>query len=284
MSHHSKIDFEPGHAPLRFDLRRRHLLQALALALLPACGREAPESSPEPRTRTAPVRAVDDPNFRVSTMHLPGLIDAADQGAFIALLRAIDDAYPAGRLDISLYPEARAIKTLVDGDSDLVFPLLRESEAAAAKLPYRFSTESFGKVSFVLYSHVDRKWRRNDVDKAIAQNSPLTLIGPQELGIPVQQFNGFEAAFARIDAGRVDGLLWAQEEADAVLRESGRNSIHRSHFADYDDVFAVARNPRGDFVDLTLSAIIRTLRGGGRLASLYQAVHQNYNDWQPGRG
>ncbi len=179
---------------------------------LPACSREFPEPGNSAQKAKTNLRSIDDPNFLVSTMLLPGLIDAPDQGPFIDLIRALDQTYPAGRLDITLYPEARALKTVVDGSSDLVFPLLRENQGVAAQLPYRFSSESFGKVSFVLYSHVERKLTALDIAKAIAEDRPLAIIGPQELGIPVQQFNGFEAAFARVEAGRVDGLVWAQEE------------------------------------------------------------------------
>ncbi len=69
-----------------------------------------------------------------------------------------------------------------------------------------------------------------------------------------------------------------------VLGALALKAIHRSHYRDYDDVFALARSARCDFVERTLSAIIRRVRENGSLAQLYRPVHQPYANWQLGRG
>jgi polar amino acid transport system substrate-binding protein len=268
-------------------LRRKLALSAgLSLLGLSACSRENPGAPPKAAATAgnvgSSVRADNAPDFEVSGILLPGLVDSASSGSFVELVSAIDMAYPEGRIVIKAFPRARAIANVVVGISDFAFPIMRLGPAAEAKLPFRFSTESVGRVSFVLYSHVRLRLTKKKLLERAGRGLPYVVLAPDaDWGVPTQPMFDFVSAFKMIDAGRIDGLLWAQEEADRMLRDLDLKTIHREHFQDYDDVFVMPRTTRGNFVDQVLNRVIRNMRASGVLATLYEKVHRPYLNWQP---
>lgn len=82
-------------------------------------------------------------------------------------------------------------------------------------------------------------------------------------------------------AGRIDGFVWAQEEADIALRNLGIKNISRQHFADFKDVFVIPLGSKGDEIDQYLTKIISQLEASGELKILYEAIHLPYDNWQP---
>ncbi len=269
--------------------RREFLLATLALGLM-SCGKSPADSkgsgqSPVSPTATGPVAARrndDDPDLLASALLLPGLVDSSSEGSFIELVKAIDEFYDRGRILITAYPVARAYSNVAEGVADFGFPVMRLDAGVESKLPYRFSAESVGQVCFVLYSNTERPITANGFRSALNNQRPYEVEAPPlDWGFPTRPLVDFESSFRKISAGRIDGLLWAQEEADQVLRQLGLKNIHREHFRDYDDVFIVPRSERGNFVDRALGEAIRKLRASGRLSALYANVHHPYQEWQP---
>lgn len=271
-------------------LRRRLTLSGglVALGLAACSGESAPPATSEKRTTIpaalpAPKR-VDAPDLEAHGLLLPGLIDSASEGAFIDLIKAIDEAYSEGSIAIRVFPSARLDANVAQGVSDFAFPVMRLGPEAEAKMPYRFSTESLGRVSFVLYSHRDQPLDRQQLIDAARRDRAFRVQAPDsEWGFPTQRFIDFAEAFRLLDARRIDGFLWAQEEADLILRRLGLKSIHREHFQDYEDVLWVPKTARGDFVDQVLTRVIRSMRESGTLATHYARVHRAYQNWQPYR-
>ena len=249
---------------------RRRFVASLALGLCPVLA------------RAAATRSTESADLIGNGFLLPGLIEPDASGPFVDLVRGLDQVYAEGSFRLLAYPMARAYDNVVRGLSDFVFPVIRLPAEVEARLPYRYSTESMGRVSFVLYSHASTPLSRADLFEAARQGRPWRIEAPPlDIGFPVLPYTNLEGAFKRLQARRIDGLVWAQEEADLILRQLGLPGIRRAHFQDFEDVFVVARNARGDFVDGVLSRTLRTLRADGRLARLYSKVHQPYQAWQP---
>lgn len=272
--------------------RRLLLISGLGLAMS-ACSREesvqvvskadgAP-STAQPLLAPLTTRAVNAPDIEVGTFLLPGLVDSAGKGPVIDLINAIAATYTGGKFIIQPAPLARVVSDLVNGTTDAFVPDLRLPDENQRK--YRFSTESIGKVHFVLYSRKTAALRTKDIQQA--QGKPPgdfpytieTVLIPW--GFPTIDFTDLTSAFKKLDAGHINAFLWAQEEADAELRRLGLNNIVREEFRAFEDVFAVTKGPRGDFVDNILSNGIRQLRESGELQRLYSRIHRPYDPWQP---
>lgn len=264
-------------------LRRRLVFGAAGALAVGACSEPPVDDellAPAATAGHAP-RPVDAPDLHAGAILLPGLIDNPVDGPFIGLLHAIEQVYAQGRISVEVGPTKRVFDAIARGVCDLGLPTIR-LPGAGARLPYRHSSTPFGTVSFVLYSHRARPVARADIEAFARGECALRVEGPElDWGFPVQPFSTFDSALRKVDAGRIDAFLWAQEEADQVLRGLRLGTIRRSLYGTFGDVFLLPLGPRGDFVDGVLSAAIGKLRAGGRLDTLYRRIHGPWDPWQP---
>lgn len=273
--------------------RRRLLAAALAGIGLSACTRRDPEppaADPGAHATDAvltslaantPARRIDDPDLLTDTILLPGLINSSSDGPFIDLVKAIDDAYRGGRMPIRTVPLGRLQYGVSRGITDVAFPAINALSDIDPALPFRFSTTPVGAVAIVIYSNRSRPVTHADLVAYARGGTPLRVHSSAvDWGFPAQPFTTLESALRRVDAGRMDALLWAQEEADTELRRLGLTRIHRELHGHFDDIFLLPKGPRGDFVDRTLTEAISRLREDGRLDPLYRRIHRPWDDWQ----
>lgn len=113
------------------------------------------------------------------------------------------------------------------------------------------------------------------------QRDLLIEATPGFLPIPLQRSMSIEQSLRKLSRGRIDAFIWAQEEADLVLRQLGLTNIHREHFGDFEDVFIIAKGAAGDDMDHFLNTAIDRLAASGKLAEIYSRLHRPYEVWQP---
>ncbi|WP_429044903.1 ABC transporter substrate-binding protein [Aeromonas hydrophila] len=234
------------------------------------------------RADTAPAPAAKP--VRLLNAHLgelPGLINADKTGPFVDLVRAIDELYPEVSIRITIYPLARAMAGVIAGTADFSLPAIRNLQDADL-LPYRFSTRSFGKVTHVLYSNTDHLITPDMAYGIVPTKRDLLIEAtPGFLPIPLQRSMSIEQSLRKLSRGRIDAFIWAQEEADLMLRQLKLTNIHREHLGDFEDVFIIAKGPTGDEVDRFLGEAIDRLAASGKLAEIYSRLHCPYVEWQP---
>ena len=212
---------------------------------------------------------------------LPGLINADKTGPFVDLVRAIDDLHPDVTIRITVYPIARAMAGVINHKADLGLPAIRNLKDVDM-LPYRFSTRSFGKVAHVIYSNT-----ANPVTTDMAygieatQRDLLIEAVPGELPFQVQRSMSIEQSLRKLSRGRIDAFIWAQEEADLMLRQLGLTNIQREFFGDFEDVFIIQKGAAGNEMDAFLAQAIEKLAESGKLEAIYSKIHSPYEHWQP---
>ncbi len=228
-------------------------------------------------------------NLIASLAQLPGLADTPEKGAFVDLVKALDDEYTGGKITIEIYPMARSINNVIEGNADFHIPVFVNPVVPVSKLPFRYISERIGKTSFVLYSNIDKPITVKMINDAIARGGKFPYKIETAHGIegnynfPLLPAKDIEQSLRKVGAGRIDAMLWAQEEADTVLRELKIKTILRSHMIDFEDTILIQKGPAGDRIDKILSEAVRKLRKSGRLQVLWAKVHRPYNDWQPSR-
>jgi polar amino acid transport system substrate-binding protein len=226
-------------------------------------------------------------DLRASLAHLPKLIDSAESGTFVELIKAIDDVYVDGTIARQMFPFARSINSVLDGSADFHIPMLRNPEIGDSTLPYRFVSEPMGEVRVVLYSHVDQPLTGAILREALKKPRRFpyqieTLRGtPDIVPFPVTYANTVDQGLQKVAAKRIDAFLMAQEEADFTVRKLKLKSLHRSYYTSFEDVIVISKNPAGDAINAILSNAIRILKANGRWNAIYEKVHRPYEDWQP---
>lgn len=243
----------------------------------------APTAHAPEKAAGAPGRRGDDPVILAEGKILPGLSESADKGPFVDLLKAMDEVYAEGEIKISVAPTARMMDNVTRGIVDLGFPAIRLRPDADAHLPMRYSTRAYGEVTFVIYSNVNKPISRKDLEEGRKANTfPYAVEAPvYDWDFPYEPFTTFENALNKVATGRIDALVWAQEETDVVLRQMKLTNIRREVYGSYEDLFMLPRGSRGDHVDAVITRTLDSLKASGRLREIYDRIHRPYDPWQP---
>jgi hypothetical protein len=241
----------------------------------------------------AAMAAQEEGLLRASLADLPGLsglsgsADRPGYGPFEELVKAIDEAYRGGRIVMDVYPFARSVNNVLVGAADFHVPSIRNPEVDQGELPYGTVSVPMGKVAFVIYSNSAKILTRSALKSTIEAGGPLQydidVAGGIQDQFPfrVSTTNDIERSLKKVSAGRLDALIWAQEDTDLALRALRLANIHREFWMDFDDVIIVPKGSKGERLDRLLSAALTRLSEEGRLEKLHDAIHKPYWDWQP---
>ncbi|WP_421318534.1 ABC transporter substrate-binding protein [Aeromonas veronii] len=252
------------------------LLLAAALTGSVTLGLSRSTASDTATTQAKPVRIIN-----AHLGELPGLINADKTGPFVDLVHAIDDLYPDVTIKITIYPLARAMVGVIAGKADLGLPAIRNLKDVDM-LPYRFSTRSFGKVTHVIYSNTANPVTTDMAYGIVPTKRDLLIEAvPDYMPFPVQRSMSIEQSLRKLSRGRIDAFVWAQEEADLMLKQLGLTNIRREFFGDFEDVFIIQKGAAGDEMDEFLRQAIDQLAATGKLAEIYEKIHRPYVEWQP---
>ncbi|MEJ2794341.1 transporter substrate-binding domain-containing protein [Iodobacter sp. LRB] len=224
---------------------------------------------------------INNPDIHGVAVFLPEILENAETGPFPGLLKTINKYYPEGKISISIEPVKRVYLDTNNKNADFRFPIMKISEGADNYTPYQFSKEMLGKVSFVLYTFSKKPLTKEDILKVANLAKYSIEAPPVNWGFSTKSVVNLEQSLKKLNAGRIDALIWAQEEADYIIKKFKLNQIHRAHFDDYPDVLFLSCNQRGDFVNNALSKAIAAARASGELQKAYIKVHKPYQDWQP---
>ena len=221
----------------------------------------------------------------LSVAYIPLLAESPEQGAYIDFMKALDQHYTSGEFEIGVYPFARSLKNVIDGQADMHIPMIRSPYKVYEGVPYQLSQESTGEVCFVIYSHVDNPITKADLladrEQALVVD---TVRGIQELirfPFNIQEISEIDHGLIRILHKRIDAFLFAQEETDYRLRELKLKQVHREPMDCYDEVIVLPQSEEGNRLNKELSAMLKTLRTSGVLDELRKPVHVPYIPWQP---
>jgi ABC-type amino acid transport substrate-binding protein len=231
------------------------------------------------------------PEILVGAGLIPGMVNSSTDGLMVDLIKAMAETYQSGvggaskggSMVIKAMTLGRLDVDLVEGSVDITMPYIRMKPEDDAQFKYRFTKQAYGNVAFVLYSRKAAPVTVEALKSAAGQQPfPYKVESTEyEWGFPVTQFLSFESAFKKLSAGRIDAFIWAQEEADEELRRQGDKGIVRELYGVYEDVFAVQRNARGDFVEKVYDQVLDAMRRSGKLKALYSKIHLPFDPWQP---
>lgn len=208
---------------------------------------------------------------------LPGLINADGSGPFVDFVRRIDELDSNVKINIYVYPIHRALYGVINGTAHFALPAIRADDPEG-KLPFRFSSKTFGLVTHVLYTNKNKSFTSEQLWTQ-PENYIIEAV-PEYMPFNVFRSSNINSSFLKLSMGRIDGFVWAQEEADIALRKLDLKNIRRQFFYDFEDVFIIPEGPKGDWIDDYLTRMIDKLKESGELEAIYKAIHLPYDDWQ----
>ncbi len=195
--------------------------------------------------------------------------------------------YTKGKITVGVFPFARSVNNVMTGEADFHIPSIRNPDIDQSKLPYGTVKVPMGKVAFVIYSNSNKIITKKMLTDAIAAGGVFPYKIDIAAGIENQypfagnSANDIITSLRKLAVGRIDGLVWAQEEVDAALKDLKLKNIHRDFWKDFDDVIIIPKGPEGERLDTLLSAVLTTLKADGRLNAIHSKVHHSFDSWQP---
>jgi polar amino acid transport system substrate-binding protein len=224
-------------------------------------------------------------DLKASVAEIPGLADSTGKGPLIDLVKAIDEAYTEGSINIKTYPFNRSVNNVVTGEADFHLPYMENPEVDQSKLPFYNECEPLGKVYFVLYTNTDKIITKKNVYDIVSSKSkmPYTIEAPggDQYPFTIIQTNDIVTSLKKLALGRLDGVLWAVDEADVVLKSLKLKNIHRELIIEGNSSLIVRKGSGSDKVIKKLNDAIIVLRKNGKLESIHSKLHLPYTEWQP---
>ena len=221
-----------------------------------------------------PVCASD---LKGSIAELPVLSESKDKGVLVDLVKAM--AQTSGeKIEIQVVPFNKSVHDLMDGKADFHLPLIKAENIDETTLDYDHSTETIFHVNFVLYTNKDKP-----IDKSKLKDYKIEtdLAHVKYFDFPIKGSTRLDSSLKKVNAGRIDGFIFADVNADPIIKKEGLKNIHRELYKVFDVKIIVPKGQKGKATDTFLTETIEKMRADGSFDKIMSPIDQPYNDWQP---
>ncbi len=221
-----------------------------------------------------PVGASD---MKASLAKMPVYAVTADKGVLVDLTKAM--AKTSGKaIEIQVVPFNKSMHDLMDGKADFHMPLIKPENVDEAKLNYANSKETIFHVNFVLYTNKNKPIDKSKL-KDYRIETDLAHVG--YFDFPVKGSTRIDSSLKKVNAGRIDGFIFADFASDPIVKKEGMKNIHRELYKVFDVKIILPKGEKGKATDAFLTETIEKMRADGSFDKIMSPIDQPYNDWQP---
>lgn len=215
--------------------------------------------------------------FAASLAQMPVYAESVDKGVLVDLVKAIEKE-SGTVIKREVVPFARSLDNVVNRRADFHLPLIMAPDLDEAKLGYDHSTETIFHVNFVLYANKNKPL---DPAKLASYKLETDRAHTQYFPFAVEPTSSIESSLKKVDAGRIDGFIFADFASDPLVKQLGLKNVHRSLYKVFDVKIILPKGARGGEVDKFLSTHIQALRQKGVYDKIMGPIDVRYVDWQP---
>lgn len=205
---------------------------------------------------------------------------------YTGLTKAILDA--AGvKYTIEVLPFARAVFMIEAKQADLLVCEIENPDTAkAASQKVDTSTTPLFQLAFVLYANKAKPLSVDELKKGNPKNWVIETDIAHTDYFPFATVGSatFDASLKKVDAGRIDGYVFAQPSTDGALKRLELKNITRTFYGFYTAKVILQKGARGGALDKVLTSGLDKIKANGtydKLMAAYIAGASKYIDWQP---
>jgi len=216
--------------------------------------------------------------LKVSLAQMPVYAESLEKGVLVDFAKALAAA-SGSSLNMVVVPFKRSMDNVITKQVDLHMPLIKNPLDDEAKLPYSHSTATIFHVNFVIYSN-----KNKPLDMANLKQYKLETDAAH---VPYFDFNpapstSIEGSLKKVDAGRIDGFVFADFACDPIVKGQALNNIKRALYKRYDVKIILPKGAQNGEIDKLLSEAIKKMTAAGSFVKIMGPIDTNYVDWQPG--
>ena len=218
--------------------------------------------------------------FKVTAADIPA------KNSFINLVKAIGEE-TGNTFNIEIYPNARMLSMVENKLADFGVPCLETPYVdKKKKLNFDYSTTTIFNIVYVLYTPADKDIKSKELLAGNPENYRIErfISSIDTFPFPTIATMNPVSTFKKLDAGRIDGCIFAQTTGDYTLRKLNLKNIKRQYYNSFNSKFAIQKGTIGGKVDNILSEGIRKLKATGRFDKIFGETLKaggTYFDWQP---
>lgn len=210
--------------------------------------------------------------FKASLAQMPVYAESKEVGVLVDFVKALS-AVSKQPIAYEVVPFARSMAYVERGQVDFHMPLIQPIDME--KVGFSLSSETIFHVNFVLYTRRDRP-----LDPALLAGKVIETDTAHTPYFPfaIKPSSSIEGSLRRLDAGRIDGFIFADKATDPVLKATGLNNIRRQFYRRFDVKIVLPKGGTGGPTDLFLSQTIRKMRQTGQFQKILGPLDRPYRD------
>jgi len=196
--------------------------------------------------------------------NLPVLAETKDKGILVNMVKALDKAM-GSTSDIGVFPFPRSIDNVVQGKAAYHLPELEDPKTDPASLPFDLSDTMFFKVHFVLYS---TKGAGVTLDNLASKKIETSMAHTRYFPFKIKGSSNFESSMKKVNAGRIDGFIFAMLEMDSLMAALKLDNIERQLYQSFEVRAILPKGQKGGDTDKYLKAGMDKLVASGEYAKI----------------
>lgn len=205
--------------------------------------------------------------------------------SLVNLFKAIEEA-TNNTFNVQLVPPARGSYLIENNQIDIILPATMSNDPKKVSLVnFDYSTAKVYQMVFVLYMNKNKPVDITILKKGNSKDYKVETTGSlaQMFEFQPLQTTNLEASLKKVEDGAIDGLLYAQDVGDLLLKKLGYKNIQRKLYSTNDIAFGIKKGTAGGELDKVLSDGIKKLKNNGKLNQILDVCIKNskYDNWQP---
>lgn len=217
-------------------------------------------------------------HLKGSIGQLPVLAENNEKGMLIGFLKAMQKAYPEGKITFEVMPFKRSMQEVLSGKSDFHAPILKDPGKTEKELGFAFSDANVWDVIFAIYTP---KNKIVDIRNLQGLNIETEAAHTAFFDFPVKPSTCIDCSLKKVDAGRIDGFIFAAMECDEIVKKLGLKNIKSAAFRTYEGKFVLPLGEKGKKTNAVLTEIFNRTKKNGDYAKTLGPIVEYYKNWKP---
>jgi polar amino acid transport system substrate-binding protein len=189
------------------------------------------------------------------------------------------------KLDIKIYPSARADYLIATNRVDMVVPVLDAEDFARPSRRCDYGSAILYESAFILFSakgkSIDINSLKNGNSRRYSIEADIAIA--DQLGFSASPSTTIEGSLGKVNEGKIDGYIFSQTSTDPIARKLSLPNVKRQLYANYHLHYALKKGERDGSLDKLIAEGISKMKNNGKyeriMGKLIAAAR--YSDWQP---
>src|SRR3569833_3366957 len=187
--------------------------------------------------------------LKASLAQMPVYAESMDKGILVDLVKLIEKESGV-TIHRDVVPFARSMDNVIKRQINFHMPLIMVPNADESKQPNKQTTKT---KKHNKNNKNTNKRKPHDASKLASYKLETDRAHTQYFPFPIEPSAGLESSLKKLDAGRIDGFIFADFASDPIIKQNSLKNIHRSLYKVFDVKIILQKGARGGEVDKLLA-------------------------------